>query len=500
MLPTQTNRIFLNTNAGPRADWFQWSRSAVRPGRAQAYPMKPDAAARQRGPLAHVGIDHQHPLPGLGDHRGKVGGDEGLAHARTRTGDGEDVVLCLQHGEVQAGAQAAQRLHRQVRRLVDGQQVLAAVGADMVHTQAVTLGRRQRLGVAQRDGRIDRQAQLLDHGRVLDARVEHALDEHEGDGKECAQHRRHQHHKRLARFDRVGGVSHGRIDDAHIAHRARARHIQLLGLVQQGGIELVADLQVAGQAQQFLLGIRQLADLAAEAGLACLQLANLAQQGTVGRVIAGKAAIHLRLLQAQLLDAGFNRDLLLQQALGLHGDVHGVGRGLVTGHGLLRFLHLLAHGGQLVLDELQLGSRLGRAALDVLADIGLNDLLHYSFSARRIGIFVGDKENAGFLALLRNIDVLLQSGHDVQATSLDDLEPHARIGMEGRDFGQHGATLCGLARPAPHQFIAVFITQYVSALIVEHLKGQLAIDKSLRHLQTLELKGFPSPAKAIQGR
>ncbi|WP_163274949.1 hypothetical protein, partial [Enterobacter hormaechei] len=70
-----------------------------------------------------------------------------------------------------------------------------------------------------------------------------------------------------------------------------------------------------------LLGVRQLADLALEASLAAFQITNLLEQRTVSRVFAGETAIHLRLLQAQLLDAPLHGDFLLQQTLGLHGDV-----------------------------------------------------------------------------------------------------------------------------------------------------------------------------------
>ena len=73
--------------------------------------------------LAHVGVDQQYTLAGLSDNGGQVGGDEGLADCRARTGDHQDVVLGLDHREVQAGAQAAHGLGGEVGRVVDGQQV-----------------------------------------------------------------------------------------------------------------------------------------------------------------------------------------------------------------------------------------------------------------------------------------------------------------------------------------------------------------------------------------
>ncbi len=66
--------------------------------------------AEQRVQVAatHVRVDQQHALAGLRDHRGEVAGDERLAHRRRRAGDHQHLVACFEHGELEAGAQAAQ--------------------------------------------------------------------------------------------------------------------------------------------------------------------------------------------------------------------------------------------------------------------------------------------------------------------------------------------------------------------------------------------------------
>jgi len=147
--------------------------------------------------LAHVRIDHQHLLSRLGDHRGQVGRDEGLAHAGARTGDHQDVVLGFQHGEMQAGAQAADRFHRRVGRCIDRQQVRAALHAVASAPPApmalATL--LHVLGRAQRNDRIHRQAQLLDLRRVLHARVHDPAQEHHTHRQEAAQQGADQHHQ-----------------------------------------------------------------------------------------------------------------------------------------------------------------------------------------------------------------------------------------------------------------------------------------------------------------
>ena len=53
---------------------------------------------------------------------GKVGRHEGFTETRARTRDHDDVVFGLHHGEMQAGTQTAQRLHRQIGRITGGQQ------------------------------------------------------------------------------------------------------------------------------------------------------------------------------------------------------------------------------------------------------------------------------------------------------------------------------------------------------------------------------------------
>ncbi len=87
---------------------------------------------------------------------------------------------------MQAGTQAAQRFHGRVGRGGHRQQVLATIGHHARTVLALAqLG--QGVGHAERDRGVDRQAQGLDVRRVFDARVEHALEEDEGDREETAE-------------------------------------------------------------------------------------------------------------------------------------------------------------------------------------------------------------------------------------------------------------------------------------------------------------------------
>jgi hypothetical protein len=104
----------------------------------------------------HVGIDQQHALAGLRHGHGEVRADEGLADARARRGDHQQVVLGLEAREVQARAQAAQRFHRKVGRRVEREQALATRWGS---------GRMQRelaAALAVRDRRVHRQPEQFD--------------------------------------------------------------------------------------------------------------------------------------------------------------------------------------------------------------------------------------------------------------------------------------------------------------------------------------------------
>ncbi|MNZ63095.1 hypothetical protein D3C78_812330 [compost metagenome] len=207
--------------------------------------------------LAHVHVDQQYALPGLGNHGGEVGGDEGLAHRGAGAGDHQAVVFCFQCGEVQAGAQAAQGFDGQVGRVADGKQRRGLGGAALALAAFIFLGLLQH---AVGDRGVDRQAQLLDGFRILDAAVECLAYQHQGDGDEQAEHGGDQHDQRFLRLNWLGHVDVGGVNDPHVTYGAGAHHVQFLRLVQQLGVDLRANLYITGQAQQFLLGFWQTLD------------------------------------------------------------------------------------------------------------------------------------------------------------------------------------------------------------------------------------------------
>jgi len=401
---------------------------------------------------------------------------------------------------MQAGAQAADRFNRRVGRRIDRQQVQAALRAAAAAPTAPTAlaALQQVLGRAQRNDRVHRQAQLLDLRGIFHARVHDPAQEHQTHRQEGAQQGADQHHQRPARLHRMGHIHRGSVDDADVADSAGAGHVQLLGLVEQRGVQLVADLQVAAQAQQFLLGVWQFADLPIEAGLAAFQLGDLLEQRAVGRVFTGEAAIHFGLLHVQLLDAGLDRDLLLQQALGLHGDVDRLGLGLVGVHRRLRRLDLAAHDRQLLPDETQLRGGFGRIAVHVLAHIGLGHFLQEPASQVGVLVLIAQLQDAGLLALLGRLDLPLQRGDHVQATLPGDTEMGAGVGGQRLDQQGHLVPAGLFADLTLKQDLAFFVKQGVPARRIAHFKGHRRTKHGLGHRQPGDRKTLSTPAVAVQ--
>ena len=198
---------------------------------------------------------------------------------------------------MQAGAQAAHGFGGQVRRVVDRQQVGGVALVALEVGQALF---QQRLLVAERNGGVDGNAGAFDVFGVLHAALERFTDVDEGHRQQPAEQGGDDDHQRLVGLDRSVDVRRGVIDDTHIAHGAGADDVQLLGLVQQHGVGFRRDFHVTGQAQQFLLGRGQGADLLLEGGFLCLQLADLIHQRLEVGVLAGEAPLHLGALEVLL--------------------------------------------------------------------------------------------------------------------------------------------------------------------------------------------------------
>ncbi|MCY1455607.1 hypothetical protein D9M71_727510 [compost metagenome] len=88
---------------------------------------------------------------------------------RAGAGDHQAVVVGFEHGEVQAGTQAAQGFYGQVGWMADGQQRCGAVGTATAPFIFVFFSFLQN---AVWDRRIDRQAHLLDSIGVFQATVQ----------------------------------------------------------------------------------------------------------------------------------------------------------------------------------------------------------------------------------------------------------------------------------------------------------------------------------------
>ena len=74
--------------------------------------------------FAHIGIDKQNAFARLRHYGGEVGGDKGFACFRRGTGNHEDVVRCVQHGEVDIGAQGADGFDGSIGSVFAGQQIV----------------------------------------------------------------------------------------------------------------------------------------------------------------------------------------------------------------------------------------------------------------------------------------------------------------------------------------------------------------------------------------
>jgi hypothetical protein len=231
--------------------------------------------------FAQVGVDDDHALAGLGQHRAQVLGDEALADALAGAGDEQGALGGIQQGEMDGGAQAAQALHRVVIGLAQGQQLaLGLAGLEQAGQGDF------RLAVG--NGGVDRQPQLLlDLFRVFHHDPERTPqpDDDEAEGQ-AQQQGDAEHACGIGRNPVV--FQHRLVDDAGIADGAGLGHAQLLGGVEQFGVELAGDFQVSLQAQDGLLGVRQAGYLGAELATLGFQALQLGVHGLDGGVVGVK--------------------------------------------------------------------------------------------------------------------------------------------------------------------------------------------------------------------
>src|SRR5690554_4687481 len=321
---------------------------------------------------------------------------------------------------MQAGTQAAQGFNGQVRRVGGSQQT------GPLYTLALAL--QHFLVLAEGDGRIYGQADLLNQLRVLDAAVERMAQQGDGYTEHAAEQSGEHHNQCLLGFDRLAGIHDSLVNHPNVTHGAGAHDIQLLGLVQHLGVDLGAHRHITNQAQQLLLGLGQAAYLLKHAVATALKLAKLAHQGLVAGVIPGKTPLQLLALERQLGDSSFNLNHLVQNGLGLDSDIHGASAGLVSVECVFRLLKIPAYLGQLVSQELKTLLGFRGFALHILAHVEAADPIEHTHGEGGIAVLQRDIQNARVLALFTGTDFALQTENSTQSAAFDNFKvsPWAR--------------------------------------------------------------------------
>src|SRR5690606_38494755 len=282
--------------------------------------------------------------------------------------------------------------------------------------------------LAEGDGRIHRQADLLNQLRVFDTAVQGMAQQGNGYTQHAAQQGSEDHNQCFLRFDRLAGIDCSLVNHPHVAHGAGAHYIQLLGLVQHLGVDLGAYLHITGQAQQLLLGLGQAAYLLKHAVATALKLAKLAHQGLVAGVIPGKTPLQLLALERQLGDGGFNLNHLVQNGLGLDGDIDRACTGLVGIESIFRLFQISADLAQLMSQKLKILLGFSGFALHILAHVEAAHLIQYAHGEGRIAMLQRDIQNARVLALFTGTDFALQTENSTQSAAFDNFKvsPGAR--------------------------------------------------------------------------
>ena len=467
-------------------------------GEALAPVVEPEVQVQ--GALAHVAVHQQHPGARLGQHGGEVAAHEGLSDGRRRAADEHHGVLGVQHGEVQAGAQAPEALHSQVLGTLQGQEVLPFLPAQHGPVDGA-------LRLAVGNGHHHRQAQAaFDEPRILHAPVERPLHHGQAHPQEDPQQERQGHDGRLPGLDGLE-AGHGVVHDAGVADLPGLGHLELLGVVEQGGVEVAVHLHVAAEAHHLLLAPGQA--LHPAFGLAHLagELGDLLVEGRhdVGPFLVGAQQV------LPLLPEGGHLPLqahaLLEQHPGLLREVHGPGAAAVLVEPLLGHLQLALELGHLLLDEGQgLGGLLG-LPLDVLLDVLVDDLVEDLGAADGVPVLVGKAQDVGLLALLGDAQVPAQVLDGLENGLADQEEGLAGGGGQAPDLEEHGLALVVgldlLAHLAVRDQSSLFVLPTVGAvrlgLDAERPAPHVGRDLELVHQQLGGVRAAPHQGVADEG-
>ncbi len=98
-----------------------------------------DRKSFMQSTVAHVGIDDQHAFLDARQQCGKIGADKGFTHARRRTADHDDFARVAGKRCFQRCAQAAQRLHRNIERVLADQNAGFSIPALIDQARQATL-------------------------------------------------------------------------------------------------------------------------------------------------------------------------------------------------------------------------------------------------------------------------------------------------------------------------------------------------------------------------
>src|SRR5690554_3868572 len=437
--------------------------------------------------LAHIPIKQHNLLPGLGNDGGQVGRNEGLAHPRAGAGDHQDIVLRFHHGEMQAGTQAAQCFNGQVRRVGGSQQT------GPLYTLALAL--QHFLVLAEGDGRIYGQADLLNQLRVLDAAVERMAQQSNGYTQHAAEQSGEHYNQCLLGFDRLAGIHDSLVNHPNVTHGAGAHDIQLLRLVQHLGVDLGTHLHITGQPQQLLLGLGKAAYVLEHTVAAAFQLAELTHQRLIAGVVTGKAPLQFFALEGQLRDGRFDLHHLIQNGLGFDGDIDRASAGLVSVECVFRLLKVPAYLGQLVGQKLKALLGFSGFALHILAHIQAADFIQYTRGEGRVAMLQSDVKNAGILALFTGADGALQTENGAQTSAFDQFKVSTGARYKLGNLNLESVLVDSIAYLAGHQHIAVLVVQS-KVVVLARSQCQRLAEIAVRHFQLKNIQPLATPGIA----
>src|SRR5690554_1541897 len=385
---------------------------------------------------------------------------------------------------MQAGTQAAQGFNGQVRRVGSSQQT------GPLYTLALAL--QHFLVLAEGDGRIYGQADLLNQLRVLDAAVERMAQQSNGYTQHAAEQSGEHYNQCFFRFDRLAGIHGSLVNHPHVTHGAGAHDIQFLGLVQHLGVDLGTHLHITGQPQQLLLGLGKAAYVLEHTVAAAFQLAELTHQRLIAGVVTGKAPLQFFALEGQLRDGRFDLHHLVQNGLGFDGDIDRASAGLISVECVFRLLKVPAHLGQLVSQKLKALLGFSGFALHILAHIQAADFIQHTHGEGRVAMLQSDVKNAGILAFFTGADGALQSKDGAQTSTLSYIELGAGPCNECCNLKFEALSVHQLAHLARHQHIAVLVIQRKIAVLARSQCQRLA-EIAVRHFQLENIQPLATP-------